>query len=63
MAKPSFTLKIRVASTIVVCLLGSVGTAATQAPAKAVTPPAQASADLPAGTPQSWADDAVRHEI
>jgi hypothetical protein len=56
MAKPSVTLKIRVASTIVVCLLAGVGIAGTR-------PSAQASPDLPAGTPQSWADDAVHNEV
>jgi hypothetical protein len=56
MAKPSVTLKIRVASTIAVCLLAGVGLAGTR-------PPAQASPDLPAGTPQSWADDAVHNEV
>jgi hypothetical protein len=63
MAKQFLTLKNRVTSTIVVCLLAGLGTAATQPPAKVGITPAQASADPPAGTPQSWADDAVHNEI
>jgi hypothetical protein len=63
MANPSFTLKNRVTWTAAVCLLASVGTAGTQTPAKVGTSSAQVSADLPAGTPQSWADDATHNEI
>jgi hypothetical protein len=63
MAKPSFTLKNLVASTIVVCLLAGAGTAGTQPPAKVGIATAQVNADPPAGTAQSWADDAVRNEI
>lgn len=46
-----------------VCLLASVGTARTQPAAKAGIVSAQVRADPPAGTPQSWADDAVRNEV
>ena len=63
MARQTFTLKNRVAWTAGVCLLASVGTAGTQPPAKVGPWPAQVSTELPAGTPQSWADDAVHNEI
>ncbi len=63
MAKPFLLLKNRLASTIVVCLLASVGTAGTQPPAKASIPPAQVNVDPPTGTAQLWADDAVHNEI
>ena len=48
---------------MVVCLLAGAGTAATQPLARVGIPSVQAAADPPAGTPQSWADDAVNHEI
>src|ERR1700728_4435765 len=63
MAKQFLTLKHHITSTLVVCLLAGVGTAATPPPAKVGILSAQASAYPPAGTPQSWADDAVHHEI
>ncbi len=52
----------------VVCLLASVGMVGAQAPAKVVVPTAQVGLDVQAGapltgTPQSWAEDAVRNEI
>jgi hypothetical protein len=63
MARQTLTLQNRVAWTAGVCLLASVGTAGTQPPAKVGAPPAQVSTELPAGTPQSWADEAVHNEI
>lgn len=63
MARFNFPLKNRVAWTVGACLLASVGTAGTQPLAKIVPRPAQGSTELPAGTPQAWADDAVHNEV
>jgi hypothetical protein len=60
--------KGRAVWTAAVCLLMSVGLAGAQGPAKAAMPAAQTQTDapaasLPTGTPQAWAEDAVRNEI
>jgi hypothetical protein len=63
MAKQSLTLKNRVASTIVMCLLAGAGAASAQPATRPGIPSAQAGTDPPAGTAQTWADEAVHHEI
>jgi hypothetical protein len=44
-------------------VLAGVGAAIAQTPAQVGTPPMMSASDVPAGTPQSWAEDAIRNEI
>jgi hypothetical protein len=62
-AGTNFSWKGRVAWATGLWLLASVAVAGGQAPAKGAEPAAQVETDGPAGTPQSWAESAVRNEI
>lgn len=46
-----------------VCLLAAAAAARAQTPSQVETPTMMSPVDLPTGTPQSWADDAIRNEI
>jgi len=63
MARPIVSLRIRVAWATGVCLLASVGAASAQTPAQEQIPTMMSATELPAGTPQSWAQDVIRNEI
>ena len=63
MARPIVSLRRRIAWATGVCLLAGVGAASAQTPAQEQIPTMMSATDLPAGTPQSWAQDVIRNEI
>ena len=63
MARPIVSLRLLVARATGVCLLAGMGAASAQTPAQAVPPTMMSATELPAGTPQSWAQDAIGNEI
>ncbi len=63
MARPIISLRIRVAWATIICLLAGLEAAGTQTSAQTPVPTMMSASDLPAGTPQSWAQDAIRNEI
>ena len=63
MARLIVSLRLRVAWATGVCLLAGVGAASAQTAAQVEIPTMMSATELPEGTPQSWADDAIRNEI
>jgi hypothetical protein len=63
MARRIVSLRLRVAWATSVCLLAGVGAASAQTAAQEQIPTMVSPLDLPAGTPLSWAQDAIRNEI
>jgi len=63
MAGPIVSFRRRVAWATVICLLAGAAAASAQAPAQEQIPTMMSAAELPAGTPQSWAQDAIGNEI
>ena len=53
----------RVARATAVWLFVSIALAGAQSPAKGTDGAAQVQSDMPAGTPESWADDAIHNEM
>jgi len=56
-------LRHRIAWATGVCLLAGVGAASAQAHAQVEPSTLMSATELPAGTPQSWAEDVIRNEI
>jgi hypothetical protein len=56
-------LRLRVAWATGVCLLASAGAVNAQSAAPTGTPTMMSAVELPVGTPQSWAEDAIQNEM
>jgi hypothetical protein len=57
------SLRLRLAWATGVCVLAGAAAASAQTPAQVETPTMMSATELPAGTPLSWAQDAIRNEI
>ncbi|WP_158785677.1 hypothetical protein [Granulicella sp. L46] len=57
------SLRLRVAWATGVCVLAGAAAASAQTPAQVEPPTMMSATELPAGTPLSWAQDAIRNEI